>query len=759
MIPDLLSSFLVRIAYLIEYAAEFSMLHSLSGLTGGSDDGRCLFRVGCRLEWFLLPRFHTCNRKSRSSNVIAGQWELAVLMFANWAAVRRGAVRFWHGEALVPCPVCKRDIHLSSEVVKGSGILHCRDAGCWGADRVVPVLQAISSSGCAEAFSACRRIAGGVRSYPLFRGLKVQLQAPVLHCTGYIAKHLVHFILACLPEDIETRSKQVITAITSKGKVDSLYLREFRELVAAAVACPDIFTRDLDPVFYVMLQLVQLINASLRASLTDPTDVDRSGAAAVTRLAASVLGPLYMNVKPLDPGTKNAKVTTIYLHAALAHVHEQVGPNRPRAAYVSDDNMEGHVRAVGRHVYNNANNASQSAIFSDFAALRGAALGFTTSRSHPSSLVYTKHVHVCKCWTSLSVGGDEDFAVIRLVVEKSPELSLDERSGADALFITFPLHGRVEDNGMRRRNDDGTPRQGKKEALRRGLRVRLRAVRACFCGKLCGGKHSRIVQFLLSKRAHSATAAAVAARVTAAAAASIATAAFAACRGAPSVAVRTASDNATSAAEVASAAEEAARAAAIAADLPAPVFSGPVTTAGRAPSPVVFPDAFDGRSCAGDTADTVATVQGSSGGGASSAAGSQAMTSHPTESAQVRRPAPRRSPMMTEMLQHVPPHWALAMVLPRGAAASGLHGGVQEPPPAPESVQDRDAVLRQQATVLRLLLMRASKYEFVSWTVGSGVPRDDFVTAARTVLSRIEVVRKALVWDPATTRPVRSSKS
>lgn len=685
-------------------------------------------------------------------------------MFANWAAVRRGAVKFWHGDALVPCPACKRDIPLSSEVVKGSGILHCRDAGCWGADRAVPVLQAISASACAEAFSACRRIAGGVRSYPLLRGLKVQLQAPVLHCTGYIAKHLVHFILACLPEDVETRSKQVITAITSKGKVDSMYLREFRELVAAAVACPDIFTRDLDPVFYSMLQLVQLLNASWRASLTDPTDVDRSGAAAVTRLAVSVLGPLYMNVKPLDPGTKNAKVTTLYLHAALAHVHEQVGPNRPRAAYVSDDNMEGHVRAVGRHVHNNANNASQAAVFSDFAALRGAALGFTTSRSHPSSLVYTKHLHVCRCWTSLSAGGDEDFAAIRSMVEKSPELSLDERSGPEALFITLPLHGRVDDNGMRRRNDDGTPRLGKKETLRRGLRFRQLVVRACFCGKLGDGKKSRIVQFLLSKRAHGATATAVAARVTAVAAASISTATIAACRGASSAPANTATDNAASAAATASAAEEAARAAAIAADLPAPVFSvPPVVTAGRASGrvspPVVLPDAADGRSCAGDTADTAATVPESSGGGASSAAGSQRMTSDPTESAPVRRPAPRRSTMMTDMLQHVPPHWALATVLPSGAAASILHGGVQEPPPAPESVQDRDAVLCQQATVLRLLLMRASKYEFVSWTVGGGVPRDHFVTAARTVLDRIEVVRKALVWDPATARPVRNNES
>lgn len=80
--------------------------------------------------------------------------------------------------------------------------------------------------------------------------MQIQLQAPVLHCTGTISKQLVHFILACLPEDVAGSSLRTISAITGKGNVESLYLTEFRELVASAVACPAIFTDYLDPLFF-----------------------------------------------------------------------------------------------------------------------------------------------------------------------------------------------------------------------------------------------------------------------------------------------------------------------------------------------------------------------------------------------------------------------------------------------------------------------------------------------------------------------------
>lgn len=124
--------------------------------------------------------------------------------------------------------------------------------------------------------------------------------------------------------------------------------------MAAAVACPAIFTEDLGPALTAMLQLVQLLNAAWRGSLSDPTDIDRSGAAAIARLATLALGPFYVNVKPLDPVKEDAKVTTLYLHAPLAHVRHQVATDRARPAIDTDENLKGHIRRVGGYIYNNA---------------------------------------------------------------------------------------------------------------------------------------------------------------------------------------------------------------------------------------------------------------------------------------------------------------------------------------------------------------------------------------------------------------------
>lgn len=136
-----------------------------------------------------------------------------------------------------------------------------------------------------DAFNACRRVAGGVRSYPLLRGLSVHLQAHVLHCTVIISNKLVQLFFACLPEDVAATSRRFITAVTSERKVECQYLREFRELVAAAVACPVISTENFDPALYFVAPLVPLLTAAWRESLTDPTDVDRAGAAAMTQFA------------------------------------------------------------------------------------------------------------------------------------------------------------------------------------------------------------------------------------------------------------------------------------------------------------------------------------------------------------------------------------------------------------------------------------------------------------------------------------------
>lgn len=92
-------------------------------------------------------------------------------------------------------------------------------------------------------------------------------------------------------------------------------------MVAQVVAQQGIFSDVLDVVFVMMLQLVQIINASWRASLTDADDNGRRGAAAIMQLAASILGPLFQMVKPLDPKTKYSKVVSLYLHAPIARTY------------------------------------------------------------------------------------------------------------------------------------------------------------------------------------------------------------------------------------------------------------------------------------------------------------------------------------------------------------------------------------------------------------------------------------------------------
>jgi len=326
------------------------------------------------------------------------------------------------------------------------------------------------------------------------------MQCPVLHCTGVIAKKSTHFVLACLPEEVSVAAKIAIQVVVSKISTEAMFLREFRELVAVLGACPSLLSDDLDPAFMLLLQLVQLLNASWRAALTDESPEERSGAAATMQLAASLLGTLYEEIKPLDPVTKDANVFNLYLHAPIAHVRHQVGDNRSSVAYVSDDCMEGHIRGVGRYLYNRGCCGSQAEALADLAGVKDATLNFRTPRSHPSALVFTKIVRVCTCWKRLGRTGPADFATIRELARDDAELSIDEHHDGQELNITLPLHHLVDENGGRRRHDDGSPVLGKKEALRRGLRQRQKEVVACFCGKLTGVAESPVVKLVAQRR-------------------------------------------------------------------------------------------------------------------------------------------------------------------------------------------------------------------------------------------------------------------
>lgn len=435
-------------------------------------------------------------------------------MLACWAACSEDAVSpvgFRNGEALFPCPECD---HLAPYAAheNGSAVLCCRSSVCLGAEQPFPTLQVIPKSTFDKACNAARRVAGGVRGYPLF-GMNTRLQLPVLHCTGNLSKMVILFTLACLPAEVSAVARLNTLVITSKGKVESLYLREFRETVASAVACLAVLSAGLDPVFFIILQLVQLINAGWRSSLTDKRGTERVASAATTRLAASILGPLFHQVKPLDPDTKDAKVVSLYLHTPIANLHHQVGNNRAPVAYVSDDNMECHIRGAGRFVSKNGSNAPRAALFSDLVGLKAATINFSTSRSHPSSLLYTKFLRVCKFWATLGKDGPADYAALSSIAKDETELKILNEGAARFLSGQLPLHERADDSVARKRDVNGQPLIAKKEVVRRGLRRAQHTNVACVCGDLAG--KSPVMEHLRQRQA--ATAAAAAAATAAAA--------------------------------------------------------------------------------------------------------------------------------------------------------------------------------------------------------------------------------------------------
>lgn len=476
------------------------MLHWIHGMTGSGDVWRCVHRAGCIRDDYLRPSCHMEEKEDRSADVVSEQWHVAIWTMASWAMSRKDCpVVFQGGEAHVPCPSCKATLPVDDNGLT-TGQLRCPHPTCTDSEAVL-VLQDIARTPFDDALKAARTVCGGVRGYPLLRGIRYRLQVPVLHCTGNIAKMLNNFTLACMPEAFRDAARCTLLAISGKGAMDALYLREHRELVGHAAARPEIFSRDLDVVFVMLLKLVQLLNASWRASLSDDEAAHRDGASSITRLAASVLGPLLEEVKFLDPETKSAKVYTLYMHAPVAHLRHHVGSKLQAVAFVSDDLMEGHLRGVGRFMYKHGNNASQAALLSDLAGLIDTAVKFSTPRSHPSALVFTKHLRVCECWKSLGGRGAADFQALQNMAAEDQNLSVEQRNNGAELMFTLPLHDVVDANKARRLDSSGQVLSGKKEALRRGLRKSQETINACFCGRMTGQQPSRVMALARARQA------------------------------------------------------------------------------------------------------------------------------------------------------------------------------------------------------------------------------------------------------------------
>jgi len=679
------------------------MLHFVSGLTGAGDAGRCPFRVRCNVRSFLRPSGCASGGVERTVEVMSGEWELAVWTLAGLSARYGDKVICRGGDAYVSCPACRRSIPFSTELTEDAGVVFCRDASCVGADKPVYFITDISATNVTEGVNAARREAGGVRGYPMLRGVETRMQSPVLHCTGKNAKRVILLILSSLSEELEAKAKIILLALTAKGQMDNLYLREFRELVAAAIACPEVFSDDLDVVFSILLQLMQLMNASWRSSLTEATGRARRGAASITRLAACIMGPLHEVVKPLDPVTKNANVRSLYLHTPISHLHEQVGDNRADVAFVSDDNIEGHLRGIGRFLHNHGNNAPHATLLADFTGLQQAILNFSTPRSQPSSLIFLKTIHLCECWRRLGDTGRADFDAISAIGRDDPELELQERDDGKNLVFELPLRDQVEDNGARRRQADGSPVIGKKEALRPSLRIKQATIVACFCGSLTGGENSAVMQLVADNRVAIARKAAMDKDRNEKG--GMATPLQ------PTGAASTSSAATTSFGQLANVRT--------------------MGTSGVAPMLVSTPgDALGGRG-----------VLSTSGPRSDGSADGVSKTSGRSAVPRVSSSKARRDAIVAGVPGHMPPVWLLAELFTGADFFSTLVPSGREVDAVPTSEAARVSSISEHIIFLRLFLMRSKTYAFASWAAKSAVDWNDMVEAAKVILRRLVALR------------------
>lgn len=448
---------------------------------------------------------------------------------------------------------------------------------------------------------------------------------------------------------------------------------------AHTAARPSIFSRDLDVAFVISLQLCQLVNASWRTSLADEDKGVRSGAAVITRLPASILGPLYQEIKPLDPETKDAKVLTLYLHAPIADLHRQVGSNRGAVAFVSDDLIEGHVRGIGRYTHNHGNSASQAALTSDLAGLCDGTVRFFTPRSHPVSLIFTTYIHVCKCWKTLGVLGLDDFAALATIAEASPEVSVEYRFGGEEMLFTLPLHERVDANKTKRVDARGGPQTGKKEALRRGLRRSQGVIRVCICGRLTGRQRSQVTELARIREGASRLRFELEKQATSS-------------RDGPSGVTLGGPSGGPSGSAAA---------------------DGGAVTGGGAPAEVDNESASE--------ADDVASPVESGGDYLDAEKDTMYKAKAGTMSSVIKR--------------HVPPSWLLRRgILSPIARAAVMSDADDEPNDPPLAVVD--AALREHIVYLQCLLMRTKSREYGQWTVGAKVQPSDMIEAAQTVRER-----------------------
>lgn len=469
---------------LVRIVGDFSMIAHLLGLTGGSDDSRCPFWWPCSSKTFLSLTAQTSSPGgARTVTAIASQWEMACWFFARWCGLR-GGLTLASGTVSARCTECAQAIPLSLPLER---YVRCCATSC--ADDIISgadTLPIIMSTPLKNMFNRIRRRAGGVRGYPVLRSVPVVVQVPVLHCTGNIVKKLLFFFLAEQGDAVKAVAKRGIYGVTGRDGL-KLYLREYIKLVALVVACEDIVGVPVESAMLSMWSLALLMTAAWRQALTAPME-DREKAIAVMELAVGLLAPLWSALKPLDKESKGSGITSLYLHAVLAHARDSLGENSPARAVVTDDNVEGQVREMGKHCKTRINNVARAQAVTELQALADKDHGSPSRGQFAAELrIYSSRVEVCSCCSgdlSPSQVADMTRAINR--AKESNVITEEHTAGdQDSSSVTLMLPAALMHDDEELAEQDGERSWLSKERkVARALSERLKTLKVCLCGAI-----------------------------------------------------------------------------------------------------------------------------------------------------------------------------------------------------------------------------------------------------------------------------------
>lgn len=501
----------VRPAAELRLVGDFSMLHHLLGLTGGSD------KLRCPSGWRCTELMHPSDQswiavRPRTIDMLMQHWELSVWCLSRWCALRPPGWVASDGVVGVVCGGCKRLMPYQTE---STNHLVCLEAACprFGQQQA-DTLPALPHTVMGDALRAARRMFGGVRGPPAVPNVPIVTQDPVLHCTSDIVKKLVYMHLALLTRTEADMARLAVHELEGKTNMGSLYGREFRALVAKILARPNILGAPVDAAMLQMLALAQLLAASWRRAVGRGPQSEREAAAAVMELTAKLLAPLFATLKPLDPETSDRGVKNLYLHTAAAHARSRVGQNAPPVPLVSDDDIEGVIRLTNAYFKTRTSNVSRVEALTDMHAVSSFSSRKQVVRFIAESCLYTSTIRVCSCVASLSPLVAADLAVAETLAERDGNLSVSKTQGSDGRTVVafaLPAEGRETNESILAKAvpaDDGEIETlGLERRVALALVREQRVITLCVCGKF-GGVPSRLASVVLPAATAAAAAAA-----------------------------------------------------------------------------------------------------------------------------------------------------------------------------------------------------------------------------------------------------------